>query len=164
MSKVSVSSMKRGVTASAEEKALLKKSVLRALEIEGVEAACYVAVHITDNTGIRSINLEHRGIDSATDVLSFPMLSLAAGEKPVPSADNIDPGSGLLFLGDVVISLERAKEQASEFGHSVERELGFLVVHSVLHLLGYDHEDDGPQAKLMRSREELILSDLSLTR
>jgi len=164
MNKVSITSMKRGVSASPAEKALLKKSVLRALELEGVDAACLIAVHITDNEGIRKLNLQYRGIDRATDVLSFPSLSLAAGEKPVPSADNADPETGLLYLGDVVISLERAKQQAEEFGHSVERELAFLVVHSVLHMLGYDHEDGGPQAKLMRSREEHILRDLGLTR
>jgi probable rRNA maturation factor len=164
MSRVTVNSMKRGMAALPAERELLKKSVLRALESEGVDAACLVCVYVTDNEGIRSINARHRGIDRATDVLSFPMLDLAAGEKPVASAENMDPEIGLLFLGEIVISLQRAKEQAAEYGHSVERELAFLAVHSVLHLLGYDHEDDGPQSKLMRSREEAILSDLGLTR
>lgn len=163
-SKVSVASMKRGVAADAAEKALLKKSVLRALEIEGVETPCFVAVHITDDAGIQTLNRDHRNIDRATDVLSFPMLDLAAGEKPAPNADSLDPDTGLVMLGDVVISLERAKEQAQDYGHSVERELGFLAVHSVLHLLGYDHMDEGAEARRMREHEETILRDLGLTR
>ena len=92
------------------------------------------------------------------------MLDLMPGEQPVPSPNNTDPETGLIYLGDIVISIEMAKLQADRYGHSLERELGFLTVHSVLHLLGYDHETDTASETMMRMREEKILSDLGLKR
>lgn len=164
MSRVSVSAMKRGCAATSSEKSLIKKCALHTLKAEGIEGQCFIAVHTTDNSGIRKINLENRSIDRETDVLSFPMLDLMPGEQPVPSPNNTDPETGLIYLGDIVISIEMAKLQADRYGHSLERELGFLTVHSVLHLLGYDHETDTASETMMRMREEKILSDLGLKR
>lgn len=142
---------------------LLDRVITAALEAEGVKTPCEVDVLITDDKGIHQINLEQRGIDRPTDVLSFPMFNYVPGCPPVDDAD-ADPGTGLTPLGDMVISLERAREQAQEYGHPVERELSYLAVHSVLHLLGYDHVDEGEQKARMRQREEAILSDLGITR
>ena len=143
--------------------ALLEWVIVAALDAEGVETPCEVNVLITDDEGIHQINLEQRDIDRPTDVLSFPMFEYLPGQPPVEDAD-ADPATGLTPLGDMVISLERCRAQAEEFGHSVERELCYLAVHSVLHLLGYDHMDDGPQKQQMRQREEAILGELGITR
>lgn len=142
---------------------LLNQVITAALEAEGVKAPCEVDVLITDDEGIHQINLEQRKIDRPTDVLSFPMFNYTPGNPPVDDAD-ADPATGLTPLGDMVISLERAREQAAEYGHSVERELSYLAVHSVLHLLGYDHVDEGEEKARMREREEAILSNLGITR
>ena len=146
-------------------KPLLTRVIAAALEAEKVTIPCGVDVLLTTNEGIREINLEQRQIDAATDVLSFPMLELTPGVPPTGEGeDELDPETGLCCLGDMVISVERAKEQAAEFGHSIQRELAYLAVHSVLHLLGYDHLDEGPQKAQMRAREEAILEGLGVTR
>ena len=138
-------------------------TVIRAaLDAEQVSVPCEVNVLVTDDTAIHEINLDMRGVDRPTDVLSFPMFELTPGEKP--GEEDADPDTGLVPLGDMVISLERAEAQAQEFGHSVEREVSYLAVHSVLHLLGYDHMDEGPMKAQMRKREEEILNDLGITR
>lgn len=142
---------------------LLERVIAAALEAEGVKTPCEVDVLITDDEGIHQINLEQRDIDRPTDVLSFPMFNYVPGCPPTDDAD-ADPATGLTPLGDMVISLERARAQAQEYGHPVERELSYLAVHSVLHLLGYDHMDEGEQKARMRQREEAILSDLGITR
>ncbi len=141
---------------------LLKKAIRTALDVEGVEAPCEIDVLLTDNAGIHQINLDTRGVDAPTDVLSFPMFDLAPGDKP--SQADADPATGLVPLGDMCISLERAKAQAKEYGHSNRRELAYLAVHSVLHLLGYDHLDEGPMKAQMRSREEAVMAELGLER
>ena len=133
-----------------------------ALDAEQVSVPCEVNVLVTDDAAIHEINLDMRGVDRPTDVLSFPMFELTPGEKP--GEEDADPDTGLVPLGDMVISLERAEAQAQEFGHSVEREVSYLAVHSVLHLLGYDHMDEGPMKAQMRKREEEILNDLGITR
>lgn len=140
----------------------LRRSILAALEAEGIDTPCIVEVCVTDDAGIHQTNLETRGVDRATDVLSFPMFELSPGEKP--QADWADPDTDKVFLGDMMISLERARAQAEEFGHSPEREVCYLAVHSVLHLLGYDHLDEGPMKAQMRQREEAILEGLGITR
>ena len=146
-------------------KPLLTRVITAALEAEKVDIGCAVDVLLTDDEGIREINLEHRNIDSATDVLSFPMLELTPGVPPTgENEEELDLETGLCPLGDMVISVDRAKEQAEEFGHSVQREMAYLAVHSVLHLLGYDHLDEGPQKAQMRAREEAILESLGVTR
>jgi probable rRNA maturation factor len=129
---------------------LLRCAILETLAYEEVEIeAPEVSMTFTDNEGIRQLNRLYRQIDRATDVLSFPMFSFEDETEEVEGA-----------LGDIVISLERAKEQAETFGHSFEREVAFLCVHSMLHLLGYDHLDEGPQKAQMRKREETIASGI----
>ena len=130
------------------------------LKAEGVTAKCEINVLVTDDAGIREINKTSRHIDSATDVLSFPMFELSPGELPTDWTEYEDPDTGLVPLGDMCISLERAIAQAKEFGHTTRREVGYLTIHSMLHLLGYDHMDEGPQKRQMRAREEAIASDI----
>lgn len=141
---------------------LLRRVISAALAAEGVDLPCEINVLLTDDEGIHQVNREMRQVDRPTDVLSFPMFDLKPGEKP--EAGDEDPESGLVPLGDMCISLERAAAQAGEFGHSVERELSYLAVHSVLHLLGYDHMDEGPMKAQMRRREEHILEGLGIRR
>ena len=146
------------ITEEIEE--IISKVVLTALDREDFEEDCYVAVTITDNETIRIINNEQRGIDSVTDVLSFPVLEFEDGQMLAGVGDYFEDK---LILGDIVLSAERAKEQSIEFGHSFEREVGYLVCHSVLHLLGYDHENED-EREVMRVKEEETLEKLSLRR
>ena len=141
---------------------LLRRVISSALAAEGVDLPCEINVLLTDDEGIHQVNREMRQVDRPTDVLSFPMFDLKPGEKP--EAGDEDPESGLVPLGDMCISLERAAAQAEEYGHSLDRELCYLAVHSALHLLGYDHLDEGPMKRQMRAREEAILGKLGITR
>ena len=147
---------------SETRRAWIRKVIRTALEAEGVDFRCEVDVCITDDEGIRVINQDMRQVDKATDVLSFPVFDLIPGE--LPDEEDADPCTGLVPLGDMAISMEHVKAQAKEYGHSEKRELSYLVVHSVLHLLGYDHLDEGEQKKQMRAREEAILAVLGVTR
>lgn len=147
---------------TTELEALLQRVIPAALEAEGVALPCEVDVLLTDDQGIRAINLDQRGVDSPTDVLSFPMLELAPGDKPAEG--DAEPGSGLIPLGDMVLNLDRVRSQGEEYGHGPTREAAYLAVHSVLHLLGYDHMDDGPMKAQMRAREEAILTQLGIGR
>ncbi|MBU5434292.1 rRNA maturation RNase YbeY [Pseudoflavonifractor sp. MSJ-37] len=143
----------------------LRQVIPAALEAEGVGLPCEVDVLFTDDPGIHQINLEQREVDRATDVLSFPMFEFTPGEPPtVEDGDLLDPGTELLPLGDMVLSVDHIRTQAAEFGHSERRELCYLAVHSVLHLLGYDHMDEGPMKRQMRAREEAILGALGIRR
>lgn len=142
--------------------ALIRRVIRTALAAEGMPLPCEVDVSLTNDAGIHEINLEMRDVDRPTDVLSFPVFDLTPGE--LPDEMDADPGTGLIPLGDMVISMERVAAQAREFGHSERRELCYLVVHSTLHLLGYDHLDEGPQKAQMRAREETILAELGITR
>ena len=142
-------------------KALIRKVIRTALAAEGMTLPCEVDVLLTDDEAIHQINKDMRDVDRATDVLSFPEFDLTPGE--LPGAEDADPGTGLVPLGDMVISMEHVAAQAKEYGHSDRRELSYLVVHSVLHLLGYDHLDEGPQKMQMRAREEAILAELGIT-
>lgn len=123
-----------------------------------------VDVTITDDAGIRAYNREYRQIDRATDVLSFPMGDFYRGEAQTPVQAQMDPDTRRVPLGDMILSAQRARAQAAEFGHSVSRECAYLTVHSMLHLLGYDHMDEGPEKAAMRTKEEEILAKLGLTR
>ena len=143
-------------------RAFIRRVIRTALAAEGVDFPCEVDVLLTDDAGIHAINREMRQVDRATDVLSFPEFDLTPGELPSPQ--DADPGTGLVPLGDMVISLEHVASQAKEYGHPRRRELAYLVVHSALHLLGYDHLDEGPEKKQMRAREEAILASLGITR
>ena len=135
---------------------LVYKAVRGALEFEEVDFDCEVSVTFIDNEGIRSLNNEYRNKDSATDVLSFPMYAFT--EDDMPDTDFS------VELGDIVLSLERAAEQAEEFGHSYEREVAFLTVHSVLHLLGYDHELSEEDDLDMRERQRKIMEKINILR
>ena len=148
--------------ASQQNCALLRRAVRTVLELEGVAAPCEVDVLLTGDGGIHQINQEQRGVDAPTDVLSFPALELEPGVPPGPA--DADPGTGLIPLGDMVISMERVKAQAQAYGHPRRRELAYLAVHSTLHLLGYDHLDEGPQKAQMRAREEIVMDKLGLRR
>ncbi|MCD8211747.1 MAG: rRNA maturation RNase YbeY [Oscillospiraceae bacterium] len=141
---------------------LLRRTIASVLEEENIQLPCEINVLLSDDEGIQIINREQRQIDTPTDVLSFPMFEMTAGEKP--QKEWADPETGLIPLGDMVISFDRCVRQAEEYGHSVEREITYLAVHSVLHLLGYDHEDEGPEKKKMRQREEVILEGMGLGR
>ncbi|UOO38751.1 rRNA maturation RNase YbeY [Oscillospiraceae bacterium CM] len=124
--------------------------------MEDVDRPCFVSVLITDDAGIRALNSAYRGKDSATDVLSFPQQVLTPGFFD-PVLSEIDRDTGLLPLGDIVLSLDRLKSQARAFGQPLDREMAYLTIHSVLHLLGYDHLDEGEEKRRMRAREEAIL-------
>ncbi len=139
---------------------IIEECVDATLSAENISVPCEINVLITNDKGIRAINNGSRNIDKATDVLSFPMFSLEAGNPPAEWSGYIDPETGLCPLGDMAISLERAVAQAKEYGHSVRREVGYLTIHSILHLLGYDHLDEGEQKAQMRAREEAIAAAL----
>ena len=141
---------------SDEKKALIRRVIRTALAMQGVDFPCEVDVLVTSDAGIHQINLDMRQVDRPTDVLSFPEFELTPGE--LPGAEDADPGTGLVPLGDMVLSMERVQAQANR------RELAYLVVHSVLHLLGYDHLDEGPMKAQMREREESIMAELGLER
>lgn len=129
-------------------KMLVRESILAALQYEKVKESCEVSVTFTDNEGIRAINREYREIDAPTDVLSFPLFE--------------SDGAGTKMLGDIVLSLEKCRAQAEEFGHSFARECAFLTVHSTLHLLGYDHETGEEDEKDMRERQTAIVTAMGL--
>lgn len=135
---------------------LVNKAVSGALEFEEIDFDCEVSVTFTDNDGIRKLNREYRNKDSATDVLSFPMYAFT--EDDMPDTDFS------VELGDIVLSLERAMEQSEEYGHSYEREVAFLTVHSVLHLLGYDHELSEEDDADMRERQRKIMENINILR
>ena len=141
----------------------------RCLEYEKCPYEAWVSVTFTDNEGIREINKEHRNIDNATDVLSFPMVTYEMPgnfshlEEPLNKNRHFNLDTGELLLGDIAISVERAREQAEEYGHSLERELAFLMAHSVLHLMGYDHMEE-KEREQMEEKQEQILQKLGITR
>lgn len=142
----------------------LFRCISKALEMERVHVPCEINVLVTDDQGIRGINNATRNIDKETDVLSFPMFNFVPEQFPEDVKAFLDPQTGLLPLGDMAISLERARDQAKRFGNTLKREVGYLTIHSVLHLLGYDHLDEGPQKRQMRIREEIIAGELGLLR
>lgn len=147
---------------TSEIEQLLREVIPAALFAENVYVSCEINVLLTDDEGIHAINLDQRGVDAPTDVLSFPMFDLKPGEKPSPA--DADPATHLVPLGDMVLNLDRVKSQGEEYGHGPRREAAYLAVHSVLHLLGYDHMDDGPMKAQMREREEDILGRLGIGR
>jgi len=136
---------------------LLKDSIRTALTCENVGIPCEVNVLVTDDKGIREVNREFRGMDRPTDVLSFPMQEFSPGEY---GGAEHDPETGLVPLGDIVLSVEHVDKQAMEYGQSRAREAVYLSIHSVLHLLGYDHVDEAEEKRQMRRREEAIMECL----
>lgn len=139
---------------------LINEAVLTTLDYEKVIKPCYVSVTVVDEDEIKELNSEHRGVDSVTDVLSFPVVNLTDGSFDDNAGDYFE---GRLILGDVVLCAKRAKEQSEEFGHSYERELGYLTCHSVLHLIGYDHETES-EREVMRQKEEAVMELMKLGR
>lgn len=136
-------------------KDIITSVIAESLNYENIPHNCEVSVTIVDNDEIHSLNLKHRGIDRPTDVLSFPLIDF--------EYENIPDDGSKIYLGDIVISIDKAEEQAKEYGHSIERELGFLTAHSMLHLLGYDHMTE-EEEKVMFKKQEDILSNLNLRR
>ena len=135
----------------------VKKAVAATLNAEGVDMPCAVEILLTDDETIHGINREHRNVDRPTDVLSFPMNELTPGAFDADLCE-YDYERACILLGDMVISMERCAAQAEEFGHSFAREVTYLAIHSTLHLLGYDHVDEGAMKKQMRTREKEILN------
>ncbi len=140
---------------------LVSRSIRTALRLERVYVPCEISVFFTDDEGIRQLNREQRGIDRATDVLSFPAFSFVPGAFD-PADGEIDPESGLLPLGDMALNLDRIRSQGLEYGTGEKRETAYLTIHSVLHLLGYDHMDEGPEKQQMRTREDAIMRIMRL--
>ena len=134
----------------------IRKCCQEALEEEQIEDNAEVSVTVVDNEEIRELNREHRDMDKVTDVLSFPM-----GEDGV---FDVNPDTGRIMLGDIVISAPKAQGQAQEYGHSLMRELCFLVAHSMFHLLGYDHEVSAEEEKIMFEKQSRVLEKLGITR
>jgi probable rRNA maturation factor len=139
---------------------IIGKCIEATLKAENIPVKCEINVLVTNDKSIHAINKASRDIDRPTDVLSFPMFQLEAGNPPEDWEEYLDIETGMCPLGDMCISLERAVAQAKEFGHSVRREVGYLTIHSMLHLLGYDHLDEGEQKKQMRTREEAIAATI----
>ena len=139
----------------------ISKCITAALAHQGVNTPCEINVLVTDDEGIRAINNAYRKIDKATDVLSFPMLEF--DEDGCADAE-FDFDGDLVVLGDIVISMERAKAQAEEYGHSFIREIAFLTAHSMLHLLGYDHVNSAEEEKIMFTKQENILQSMGIVR
>ena len=138
--------------------ALIRKAVEKALAAEKIEVPCLISVMLTDAEGIHRVNREFRGVDRETDVLSFPLNELTPGAFD-PELCEQDWETGAVMLGDMMISIPACEKQGEEFGHGFDREIQYLTVHSVLHLLGYGHVDEGEQKRQMRAREKAIMGD-----
>nr|WP_302663787.1 rRNA maturation RNase YbeY [uncultured Agathobaculum sp.] len=145
-----------------EVRALVEKCARNVLSRENVDFPAEIDITVVDADTIREMNAEYRSKDSVTDVLSFPMYEFYNGE-PREELDE-EPDTGCVMLGDMILCYTRACEQAKEFGHSAARECGYLTTHSMLHLLGYDHERNDEDTRLMRSKEEEYMNAIGLTR
>ncbi len=154
--KVTIVNRQKAIKIPTGLRLLIRRCCHAVLEMEAFEGSAEVDVTLVDNEQIHSINLEQRNMDQPTDVLSFPL-----GEG---GQYDVNPATGAAMLGDVVISLERAQAQAEEYGHSFQREVGYLTVHSMLHLLGYDHVEGGLEAVRMREKEETVMLSVGLPR
>ncbi len=154
--KVNIENKQKTIKVPTGVRMLIRRCCHAVLELEGFEGSAEVDVSLVDNEQIHAINLEQRQIDAPTDVLSFPL-----GEN---GEYDQNPATGAYMLGDIVISLERAQAQAEEYGHTFQREVGYLTVHSMLHLLGYDHVEGGLEAVRMREKEEAVMLSIGLPR
>ena len=147
-----------------DEEAVIRRAVRQSLEFMGFPEEIEVNVLLTDDASIHEINLSERGIDSPTDVLSFPMVEYEQpGDRSALDSADIDPENEEIVLGDIVVSLERAAAQAAEYNHSHKRELGFLIAHSMLHLMGFDHMTEDDRAR-MEEKQDLILAACHILR
>lgn len=147
----------KDVPISTAVRALIRKAAAETLREEAFSRPVEISVSFVSMEEIHALNLEFRGKDKPTDVLSFPM---AEGDE----AGDIDPGNGAVLLGDIVICAQKAVSQAAEYGHSPEREFAFLAVHSILHLLGYDHETSEADEAYMKEKQEQILTKIGVPR
>ena len=154
--KVYITNDQHAVKVPSGLRILIRRSCNAVLEFEGFEQPAEISVTFVDNAEIQTLNAQYRGKDMPTDVLSFPL-----GED---GKYDVDQDTGACLLGDIVISMEKAMEQAELYGHPLQREVAFLTVHSMLHLLGYDHEQGGLAAVKMREKEEAVLIQLGLPR
>ena len=154
--KVTIDNKQKAIKVPTGVRMLIRRCCHAVLELEQFDGSAEVDVSLVDNEQIHAINLEQRNIDAPTDVLSFPL-----GEN---GEYDPNPATGAYMLGDIVISLERAQAQAEEYGHSLQREVGYLTVHSMLHLLGYDHVEGGLEAVRMREKEEAVMLSIGLPR
>ncbi|NMA64950.1 MAG: rRNA maturation RNase YbeY [Clostridiaceae bacterium] len=140
----------------------IKEAVKLCAKLEAFPYVCEVYITLTDNEAIQQYNKDYRQIDKPTDVLSFPLIQYNNREPQVMPGD-IDPETNRLSLGDIIISVEKAEEQAQNYGHSFEREIVFLAVHGMLHLLGYDHMDE-EEEKIMFGKQKAVLDEIGLKR
>lgn len=154
--KLYVSNQQKKIAVPNGLRTTIRKCCEQALKDEGFEELAEVSLTYVDNETIKKMNKEYRNKDTVTDVLSFPL-----GEN---GEYDLNPDTGCLMLGDIVISLERAEEQAKEYGHSFERETAFLATHSMFHLLGYDHENSAEEDELMRKKQSAVLEKLGISR
>jgi len=154
--KVTIDNKQKAIKVPTGVRMLIRRCCHAVLELEQFDGSAEVDVSLVDNEQIHAINMEQRNIDAPTDVLSFPL-----GEN---GEYDQNPATGAYMLGDIVISLERAQAQAEEYGHSLQREVGYLTVHSMLHLLGYDHVEGGLEAVRMREKEEAVMLSVGLPR
>ncbi len=154
--KVMITNKQKVVKIPTGIRMIVRRACLAVLKLEDFESPAEISVTFVDNDEIKVLNRDFRNIDRSTDVLSFPL-----GEDGMYDEN---PETGAKLLGDIVISLETAEAQAQEYGHSFQREVAFLTVHSMLHLLGYDHVDGGMEAEIMREKEEEVLLNMGLTR
>ena len=154
--RVDIEDMQKAVKIPTGMRLLIRRCCHAVLDMEGFDGSAQVDVTLVDNAQIHEINRQQRNIDAPTDVLSFPL-----GEN---GEYEINPETGEKLLGNIVISLERAQRQAEDFGHSFNREVGYLTVHSMLHLLGYDHVQGGLEAVHMREKEETVMKRVGLPR
>lgn len=153
--KVSILNQQKSIKVGKPLRNLIKTAAKASLEFFELRTDVEISVMLTDNEEIRALNKLHRNIDRATDVLSFPMFEY--DEKGNIEEDYAETNEmGEICIGDIVISLERAKEQAEEYGHSFEREVGFLTVHSMLHLLGYDHVTPEEEREMFDYQREIL--------
>lgn len=164
--KTEIINMQSVVDITDELKDIIQRCVNETMVIEKIKFKCECNIILTDNNTIREYNMDFRGLDSATDVLSFPILDFIGDIKDLNTDDikyDINPETGHVMLGDIIISMDKVIQQSKEYGHSIKRELGFLIVHGMLHLLGYDHEEIKDREK-MRKKEEYILNKIGLKR
>ena len=156
IAKVIISNRQKEIKIPTGIRMLIRRCCQAVLQTEGFPEEAEVSVSFISNEEIKNLNRDFRNVDSVTDVLSFPL-----GENGVYDRN---PESGALLLGDIVISMQKAEQQAELYGHSLQREVAYLTVHSMLHLLGYDHVNGGLEQVRMREREETVLAKLGLTR
>ena len=142
-----IDNRQRAVSINEGIHAIIEKVLIESLSVEGIGTDYEISISFVNNEEIRELNLKYRGIDKETDVLSFPIED--------------EFGKGLVLLGDIIISVEKALEQSEEYGHSLERELAYLTCHSMFHLMGYDHMDKEEKQE-MRAKEEEVFKNLSI--